>query len=202
MYLQFPVFFSVKASWLIDGALFEARLRSVLDFLCYIQDLSPSERSIVSSIYFKVGDSLLEFGAKITKKLRQIPRVSPSHVTPLRFQLPLSVNRHQLYLHAPTALLRVIMSLIASLANASPLGHFSLWMLLAFLRLVVLMPLRQFVLLLHAFHMILPQLHLPNGVSFKTLAITALTSVFRCVSSSVIRLPGSTFLWGKPCAVA
>lgn len=53
-----------KVSWLTDGALPEARLLSVLEFLCRIQYLSPNERRTAASTEFKTDDSLLDFGTK------------------------------------------------------------------------------------------------------------------------------------------
>ncbi len=56
----------------------EVRLRSVLEFLCYIQYLSPIERRIASFIDFRPGDTLIDFGAKIAKKMRESPKASPT----------------------------------------------------------------------------------------------------------------------------
>ncbi len=85
-----------KASWFANGAMTEVRLRSVLELLCYIQYLSPIERSISSSTDFKSGDSVIVFGAKIAKKMRETPKASlmpadsnTASVTPIR-QLPLA----------------------------------------------------------------------------------------------------------------
>ena len=66
------------ASWLTNGSLTEERLRCLLEFLCYIQFLSPNERRIASSINFKPGDSLMDFGSQIAKKLREAPKASPT----------------------------------------------------------------------------------------------------------------------------
>ncbi len=70
-----------KSSRLIDDASFVERLRSILEFSHYIQYLPPDERGIASSIDFKPGDSLLAFGAKITKKLRQVLKLSVNSTT-------------------------------------------------------------------------------------------------------------------------
>ena len=76
-----------SASWLNSGTLTESRLRSLIEFLVYIQFLSPNERRIASSLDFKPGDSLMDYGNKIAKKLREAPKASPtdsaSHATPV-----------------------------------------------------------------------------------------------------------------------
>ncbi len=61
-----------KASWLIDDALPVGRLLSILKFSHNIQYLPPNERRTASSTDFKPDDSLLDFGAKIAKQLRQV----------------------------------------------------------------------------------------------------------------------------------
>ncbi len=67
-----------KASWLENGTLSESKLHSLIELICYIQYLSPAERRLASTIKFTPGDSLLNFGSRLGKKLKDSPKPSPT----------------------------------------------------------------------------------------------------------------------------
>lgn len=66
------------AGWIENGVLSTERFRLVMEFQLYISFLNPQERRVASSLSFNIGESLLDFAAKLRKKLSEMPRASPS----------------------------------------------------------------------------------------------------------------------------
>ena len=89
-----------KASWLVDGALPVERLRKLLEIMTYIPFLVPHERRVASSLDFKPNEELIDFSAKLRKKLRESPTVvapaAPIQATTSRVSEPAEVS------HMPT----------------------------------------------------------------------------------------------------
>ena len=62
---------SLKASnWFVNGTLDEDSFRLILEYIFYIQLLTPAERHTASTLPYTKGESLLDFSSKLAVKLR------------------------------------------------------------------------------------------------------------------------------------
>ena len=65
---------SLKASnWITNGTLSEQQFHDIIEFLFYVNFLSPSERRIASTLPYAQSDKLLDFSTKIANKLKERP---------------------------------------------------------------------------------------------------------------------------------